>query len=268
MSHPESRIHCSNPHCTASNLLEAHFCDQCSTPVIRRYLWSNKKVINLDQKHTNNDRYLALSEQIFLDTQPNKPPVTPEEVPPEIVVYLQLFPCYPHIPQAYGLLDGTDAWLFDYGTVPTVGLEESLANPHQLIPRIEDLWGDATALQQLNWLWQIAKLWSPLSAKNVASTLLEPELIRINGQVVQLLQLQPDQADQVTLRDLGNLWSQWAEHAKENIQELLEQLANRLETGIVNRASQVIAILDLAINSCRKAHQYSYQIYALSDSGS
>ncbi len=267
MSHPEPRIHCSNPHCTASNLLEARFCDQCSTPVIRRYLWSNKKVINSDQKQINNDRYLALSEQIFLDTQPNKPPVTPEEVPPEVVVYLQLFPCYPHIPQAYGLLDGTDAWLFDYGTVPTVGSEELLANPHQLIPRIEDLWRDATALQQLNWLWQLAKLWKPLSAKNVASTLLEPDLIRINGQVVQLLQLHQDQTDPASLRDLGNLWSQWAEYARENIQELVEQLASRLETGIVDRASQVIAILDLAINRCRQAHQYSYQIYALSDSG-
>ncbi len=268
MSHSEPRIHCSNPRCAASNKLEASLCDQCNTPILRRYLWSNKKAITLEQKQILiNDRYLALSEQIFLDTQPSKPPVTTEEVPQEIAVYLQLFPCYPHIPQAYGLLDGTDAWLFDYGTVPTVGSEEFLANPDQLIPRIEDLWAGATALQQLNWLWQLAKLWKPLSAKNVASTLLESDLIRINGQLVQLLQLQSDEEYQPSLRDLGNLWSQWAEHAKPNIKNLVEQLAGHLEIGIVDRVSQVIAILDHGINHCRKANQYSYQIYALSDSG-
>lgn len=270
MSHPEPRIYCSNPHCAASNKLEARFCDRCNTPIIRRYLWSNKKAITLEQERSLiiiNDRYLALSEQIFLDTQPNKPPTTPEEVPPEIVVYLQLFPCYPHIPQAYGLLDGTDAWLFDYGTVPTEGSEQRLANPHQLIPQIEDLWSGATALQQLNWLWQLAKLWKPLSDKSVASTLLNADLIRINGQIVQLLQLQLDEESQPSLRDLGNLWSQWAEDAQPNIKNFVEQLAIRLETGDVDRVSQLISLLDFAINHCRKVNQYSYQIYALSDSG-
>ena len=268
MSHPEPRINCSNPHCAASNKLEASFCDRCNTPIIRRYLWSNKKAITLEHKRSLiNERYLALGEQIFLDTQPNKPPTTPEEVPPEIVVYLQLFPCYPHIPQAYGLLDGTDTWLFDYGTVPTEGLEQRLTNPHQLIPQIEDLWSDATALQQLNWLWQLAKLWQPLSDKSVASTLLNADLIRINGQVVQLLQLQSDEESQPSLRDLGNLWFQWAEDAQPNIKNLVEQLAVRLETGVVDQVSQLIPVLDCAINHCRKANQYSYQIYALSDSG-
>ena len=268
MSHPEPRIYCSNPHCAASNKLEARFCDRCNTPIIRRYLWSNKKAITLEHNQSLiNERYLALSEQIFLDTQPNKPPTTPEEVPPEIVLYLQLFPCYPHIPQPYGLLDGTDAWLFDYGTVPTEGSEQRLVNSHQLIPQIEDLWGSATALQQLNWLWQLAKLWKPLSDKSVASTLLKSDLIRINGQIVQLLQLQPDEESQPSLRDLGNLWSQWAENAQPNIKNVLEQLAARMETGIVDRVSQLISILDHAINHCRKANQYSYQIHALSDSG-
>ncbi|MEM7757864.1 MAG: protein phosphatase 2C domain-containing protein [Cyanobacteria bacterium P01_A01_bin.40] len=268
MSHPEPRIQCSNPHCAASNVLEARFCARCRTPIIRRYLWSNKQVITPQQKHTLiNDRYLALSEQIFLDTQPSKPPVTPEEVPEEIVVYLQLFTCYPHIPQAYGILDGTDAWLFDYGTVPTTNADGFLINSNQLIPHIADLWAGATPLQQLNWLWQLAKLWKPLSSKNVARTLLAPDLIRINGQVIQLLQLKNDGEEQASLRDLGRLWSRWAEDAQGSIKDVVKQLASRMETGVVERASQVIAILDQAINHSRQAQQYSYQVYALSDSG-
>ena len=119
MPHPEPRIQCSNPHCTASNMLDAYLCSECSTPIVRRYLRSSEQVATQEQQHTLIDeRYLALDNQIFLDTKPSKPPQTPEEVPSEIVVYLQLFPCYPHIPQAFGLLGTTDAWLFDYGTVP------------------------------------------------------------------------------------------------------------------------------------------------------
>ncbi|MGF1590753.1 MAG: PP2C family protein-serine/threonine phosphatase [Pleurocapsa sp.] len=230
-------------------------------------MWSNQKEIAPEQEQTLiSGRYLAVSDRIFLDTQPNQPPATSEEVPPQIVVYLQLFACYPHIPQAYGLLDSTNTWLFDYGTVPIDDHTGKLVFP-QLIPQLQHLWIDATPLQQLNWLWQIAKLWNPLLSKNVASSLLNPELIRINGQLVQLLQLQPDEEHQPSLRDLGDLWSQWAENAHSSIQDVIDNLAARLETGIIDQASQVIAILDRAINLCRKAKQYSYHIYALSDSG-
>lgn len=267
MSHPEPRIQCSNPHCEASNKLEARFCHRCNTPTVKRYLWSTKKVISDEQEQTLiNDRYLAFSNQIFLDTQPSKPPVTPEEVSPEIVAYLQLFPCYPHVPQVYGLLDGTDAWLLDYGSVPS-NILGTLDYPQQLVPELRHLWSSATDLQQLNWLWQIAKLWKPFSNKKVASTLLNCDLIRINGQVVQILQLQPDEDHQPSLRDLGGLWSQWIEDANPGIQDVLKQLASRMESGRIGKASQIIAVLDRAANQSRKSKQYSYQIYSLSDSG-
>ena len=157
MSHPEPRIQCSNPHCVASNTLEAHFCHRCNTPTIKRYLWSSNPV-TLEQPEDSSveSRYLAISAQVFLDTKPSKPPLTPEEVPEEIVAYLQLFPCYPHIPQVYGLLDRTETWLLDYGTVPMTKSGE-LAHPQELLPKLVSLWSSATAFQQLNWLWQMAK---------------------------------------------------------------------------------------------------------------
>ena len=266
MFHPEPKIHCSNPHCAAYNELKTSYCNLCSTPVVRRYLWSNQ-AISVEQEHELVDRrYLALSERIFLDTKPNESPVTPEEVPPEIVVYLQLFLCYPHIPQVYGLLDGKDTWLFDYGTVPNSTIGE-LDYPQQLIPKIRDLWASATALQQVNWLWQIAKLWKPLSSKNVASSLLKPDLIRINGQIVQLLELEADKENQPSLRDLANLWSQWVKDAHPSIKDVLKQLAANLKTGRIDHINKAIAILDRVASHCQQAKQYSYQVYALSDSG-
>jgi protein phosphatase len=211
-------------------------------------------------------RYLPFGKQIFLDTEPGKPPTTPEEVPQDIVVYLQLFSCYPHIPQAYDLLNGTDIWLFDYGTVPSNNFGE-LNYPQTLIPKIEDLWIDATPLQQLNWLWQIAKLWKPLQSKNVASTLIDSELIRVNGQIVQLIQLSSDRDTQPSLQELGELWSIWAQKAHPSIREMLIQLAISLKTGVVNQCQQIIAVLERALDLSIKTKQYAYQIYALSDSG-
>ncbi|MEM6612351.1 MAG: PP2C family serine/threonine-protein phosphatase [Cyanobacteria bacterium P01_C01_bin.72] len=267
MSHPEPKIQCSNPNCVASNSLEASICERCNTPIVRRYLWSNDQAIAPEQKQTLiDDRYLALTEQIFLDTQPTKPPLTPEEVPPEIVVYLQLFAYYPHIPQPFGLLNNRQSWLFDYGTVP-VTASGKLAYPQELIPKIKDLWSEATPLQQLNWLWQIAKLWHSLAAKGVASSLLEPNLLRLNGQLLQLLYLQPDPEHQPTLRDLGSLWSEWADQAHVSIKEVIHQLAANLETGIISQANQLVAVLDRAIALCCQTQQYSYRTYALSDSG-
>ena len=267
MLHSEPRIQCSNPHCTAFNEIKTRFCVKCNTPIIKRYLWSNKELASSELEQIKaKGRYLSFGKQIFLDTEPSKPPVTAEEVPKDIVVYLQLFPCYPHVPQAYGLLDSTDVWLFDYGTVPSNSRGE-LDYGLEFIPKLETLWIDATPLQQLNWLWQIAKLWQPLKSKNVASSLLEPELIRINGQIVQLLQLQSDSDDRATLEQLGDLWSKWAKKAHPTVREMLIQLADCLKTGVVKQHQQIVAVLDKAIDISRKANQYSYQIYALSDSG-
>lgn len=266
MSHPEPRIQCSNPHCVASNNSEAFICDRCSTPIIRRYLWSSDRAISPEQKHTLIDeRYFALTEQIFLDTQPTKPPLTPEEVPPEIVVYLHLFVYYPHIPQPYGLLNDK-TWLFDYGTVPA-NAKGKLTYPVDLLPKIEDLWSRATALKQLNWLWQIAKLWHPLAHKGVASTLLEPDLIRINGQILQLLELQADLESAASLKDLGKLWTQWANNSHPDIKEIVVQLAGNLETGVISHPNQLVALLDRTIALYCQSYQYDYQTYALSDSG-
>ena len=266
MQHPEPRIQCSNPQCAASNALEAHGCHRCGTPIVKRYLWSDKIAIEREEVDTLiNGRYLAASNRIFLDTQPNKPPTTPEEVPANIVAYLQLFPCYPNVPQVYGLLGKADAWLLDYGTVPNhLG---KLDAPQNLIPKLTSLWSQANSLQQINWLWQIAKLWKPLLSKKVASTLLNPDLLRINGQIVQVMQLEQDEAERPTLKELGTVWKSWLKEAQPEIQDVLQQISSRLETGKIEKVSQAIALLDRTANECQKNQQYAYRVYAATDSG-
>ncbi|MEL6927119.1 MAG: protein phosphatase 2C domain-containing protein [Cyanobacteria bacterium J06600_6] len=230
-------------------------------------MWSSEKAVTPQQKETLvSERYFALTEQIFLDTQPSKPPLTPEEVPSKIVIYLQLFAHYPHIPQPHGLLNDKQTWLFEYGTIPASETGK-LVYPLNLIPKIEDLWSAATALKQLNWLWQIAKLWHPLAFKGVASTLLDPNLIRINGQILQLIQLKSDSEEPASLQDLGKLWTRWASNIHPDIKEVVTHLASNLETGVISQASQLVGLLDKTIALYSKSLEYSYQICALSDSG-
>ncbi len=265
MTHSEPRIQCSNSHCAASNKLEARFCHRCKTPLSKRYLWSIEQIISSEQvKEVIGDRYLAITTRVFLDTKPGIKPQTPEEVPKQIIAYLQLFPYYPHIPQVYGQIDGTDSWLLDYGTVP-IKAEGKLYT--QLIPQLTNLWGSATAFQQLSWLRQIAKLWRPMSHKKVASTLLNPRLLGINGQVVQITQLNFDGDRFPGLQDLGQLWSQWAKYANPSIQAMLFQLCDCLKIGSISKSRQVMAVLDKAMEICQRAQKYSYQIYAISESG-
>ena len=266
MTHSEPRIQCSNPHCAASNPLEAHFCHRCKTPLNKRYLWSIDEIVSEDQiQQLIGHRYFALTTRIFLDTKPGIKPQTADEVPKEIITYLQLFPHYPHIPQVYGQIDGTNTWLLDYGTIP-LNSEGKLQHT-QLLPELTSLWRSATAFQQLSWLRQIAKLWRPTLHKKVASTLLTPELLRINGQVVQVMQLKPDIPYSPRLQDLGKLWGQWAEYSHPSVRDMLIQLCDRLKIGSLSKSRQIMAILDRAMELYQRSQQYSYQIYAVSESG-
>ena len=276
MPNPELKIQCSNSHCLASNALESNFCKRCKTPVIKRYLWAiepiplpEKTPTGIEEQNPSNmlisNRYFPLTDRIVLDTKPGLLPQIPEELPTAIITYLKLFSCHPHIPQVYGQLEGTDIWLLDYGTVP---LESSgrLIYP-QLIPEIEVLWAEATPQKQLNWLLQIATLWKPLYSKGVASTLLNPFFLRANGSLLQILQLEPDGEIKPTLQDLGNFWSKLSNTASPIIQEILTQICLRLENKTIEEIDQVILLLNRALEIASQFQEYSYQIFASSDSG-
>ncbi len=280
MPHSEPGIQCSNPHCMALNELESRFCRQCRTPIVKRYLWAMGAKPNSHETSTIvspqinpeqvgsliGERYLALTQQIFLDTKPGLIPQIPEEIPEEIATYLQLFGYSPHIPQVYGQLDGYNIWLLDYGTVPYNSLGK-LEYPQQLVPEILFFWPQAQAIKQLNWLRQIASLWNPLLEKQVVSTILNPSLIRVNGSIIQLIELESDAKSTPTLKDLGKLWLQLTENVDPMIREILEELSTRLERGSITKIEQVIKVLDYSLDLCSQNYDYSYQVFACTDPG-
>ena len=98
---------CPNEYCQSANPLTHKFCQQCSTPLPKRYLWAVGD--NLSPSHPGSilaDRYLVINKSILLDIKPGLLPQIPElEDLEKIRPYLKLIPYRLHIPQVYGILN-------------------------------------------------------------------------------------------------------------------------------------------------------------------
>ncbi|NJK50353.1 serine/threonine-protein phosphatase [Candidatus Gracilibacteria bacterium] len=272
MENSVATIQCSNPNCQALNPLTVKICHKCRTPLIKRYLWSIGDWLSAYRVgELIGDRYLLKTPKIVLDTQPALPPLTPEEVPDAIVPYLKLLPYRLHIPLVYGYLPSPDEqldlniWFLEYGTVPTNESGE-LKYP-KLFPQLTELWQQASNLRQLNWLWQMARLWEPFHSKGVASSLLEPSLLTVNGSSIQLLELKFDEERKPSLQQLGQLWSQWLDRASPQLSEYLQHLCQHLEQGKIERSEQLLTLLEDAIAQSDRVYERTYQIYTRTDAG-
>jgi protein phosphatase len=241
--------------------------------MVRRYLW----VIGDWVKHYYQpdtmleERYLFKQNQIVLDTKPALSPQAPEDFPPHITPYLKLFPYRLHIPQIYGYIPTPDErmdmniWFLEYGTIPTNEAGE-LQYP-DLLPQLEEVWAQASALRQLNWLWQIARLWQPLQSQGVVSSLLQANLLRVNNRIIQLLELKLDPNQVPDIRELAKVWSQWVDNAAPSIRDFFDQLCQNLEQGNITRSDQLIEILDQALLQVGNSQQRTYHILSDTNTG-
>lgn len=209
-------------------------------------------------------RYLVKRDRLLVDTQPEHLPELPEEIPSAIVPYLRLFAYQLHVPQVYGLVSSQtsklsgDIWLLE--NAPIAKLTESL------MPELAESWKGASAMRQLNWLWQIAQLWQPCIAQGVASTLLTPELLRVSGQLVQFLELQPDRKPP-SLSQLGKLWQQWIDDAHPTCANFLRQLCQQMVAGQVRHGEQLMGQLDKALAKCGRSYDRHIEIATGTDVG-
>ncbi|NEP75913.1 MAG: SpoIIE family protein phosphatase [Okeania sp. SIO2G4] len=210
------------------------------------------------------DRYQVQDDRILMDTQPEKTPQMPEEIPGKIEPYLRLFPYRLHIPQVFGIISVTEKkgtrkiWLLEAGPINS--------NSGSLMPKIATSWKHATAMRQLNWLWQIAQLWQPLNVQKVASSLLNSENLRVEGQLVRLLELQADQKS-LTLQHLGRFWQKWASNAHPAVEKFLKQLFHQMIAGEVYNADQVIVQLDQALELLGRSQTRKINIATATDTG-
>ncbi len=250
-------LNCPNVRCQAVNHLDDKFCQVCGTPLVKRYLWMLGVTMAVQRiGETIADRYLVVQPRLLLDTQPATPPETPEDFPPEIAHYLRLFHQRLHVPQVYGMvLDTQPIWLLEGAAM----IGESLA------PELSTMWSEATPLRQLSWLRQMAILWEPLHQQKVSVSLLNPELVRVNGSLVKLLELRTN--DRVLgLSDLGQHWLTLVQ-PQSLMAGFLEELGTQLITGAIADAPSLLATIDGGIQQCRDSVRHQYQVLTATDKG-
>jgi len=204
-------LYCPNELCQAPNPLNHKFCQQCRTP-LRRYLWVEREGLNVAKPgEILAERYLVINKSVVLDTKPGLLPQMPElENLQAIKAYLRLIPYRLHTPQVYGILPLTDGQsqqdILLLEKPPLVA--DDTGQQVELCSQLTTAWGNASSIRQINWLWQIAHLWQPLSSEGVASSLIDPYLLRVEGSLVRLLELRSDSSTAPGLPQLGEFWQQ------------------------------------------------------------
>ncbi|MDZ7961945.1 MAG: protein phosphatase 2C domain-containing protein [Aulosira sp. DedQUE10] len=271
MENDAATLYCPNELCQAPNPISHKFCLRCSTPLPKRYLWAEGDGLSFAAAgEIVADRYLVIDKSVVLDTQPGIAPQTPElDSLSNLRPYLRLIPYRLNLPQVYGVIPPIDDRspneilllekppLLTDGTVPEV----------KLCPNLITAWGDATSMRQVNWLWQIANLWQPLKSESVASSLLDPYLIRVEGSLVRLLELRSDSPTAPSLIQLGEFWQQLHKQAKPAIAELIHKISSSLIQEEIRSAEQLIAVLDYGLAQLGRSQKPTIKIFTKTDTG-
>ncbi|MGB5896949.1 MAG: hypothetical protein WBG66_02000, partial [Geitlerinemataceae cyanobacterium] len=202
-----------------------------STARCQRYLWAlGELAAKIPAGQTIADRYQVIASQIWLDTQPDRPPRFPTRIPEEIRPYLQLYPWRLHLPEVFGVCQ----WAQPEDSPEILLLENAPIDRHgKLYPTLSEVWSSATPLRQVYWLWQLLRLWTPLSEAGVAASLLDDSNIRVQGWRVWLLELKPSTMKH-SLKDLGQFWWNWIDRTHETIVEPLKQICQQMRGGEVS----------------------------------
>jgi len=173
-------------------------------PAITRYLWAvGATAEQLPVGTLVSQRYQVIAPQIWLDTQPDRVPDVPDQLPDRILPYLHNARRRLHLPQAYGFCDllevGESVLLLDNVPITPDG---------NLYPTISTAWQTASSTRQAYWLLQLLTLWQVLEPQRLAGSLLRPDNLHVQGWRVWLRELAPT-VGHPNLTDLAYPWSRW-----------------------------------------------------------
>ncbi|MEM1290456.1 MAG: protein phosphatase 2C domain-containing protein [Cyanobacteria bacterium P01_H01_bin.162] len=234
-------------------------------PPVRRFLWAQgpASLASVPAGTVLAGRYQVIDFPLVQDQQPQSPPPPLASVPPLAVPYLALSPFSVNIPRPFTQVlhpDGQSALLL----LEEIPLQEAVRTP-QLLPTLAKSWPGATALHQLAWLRQIAKLWQPCVNQQLAHTLLDWQHLRVEGEDLRLLCLEA-QATAITLVDLGQQWQQWIAAAAPAIRDYLTRLTNHLIADHGSAAGLVYSLVQ-AIAAISSQQTVTVQLATASDQG-
>jgi protein phosphatase len=264
MTSPAFSLECSNPVCLhAENQFGQRLCRACRKPLAYRYLWAvGKTARHIPPGTVVGDRYMVMAPQVWLDRTPGRSPHFTSElgeagIPAVARPYLELFDAQLHLPQVYDIyveleeepgyeldseLDSdladpaeVEDWeTLDWETLdPILLLEQGPLDPGgHLHTLLSGAWSQAPAVRQVSWLWQMLQLWTPLVQAGVATSLLLPDNLHVEGWRVQLRELHPDteRAIAPTLADLGTLWHTWIDAAQPQVKASLREVCRMMQS--------------------------------------
>ncbi len=234
-----------------------------ATAVEQQYLWA----VGLDTDAFPpdaliGDRYRVISSQIVVDTDAYSLPELPLEFQTYVVSYLKLSRLSLHLPRPYGLLlMGEELSLSEIFLLENVPIDRQ----GHLCPTLAEVWAETSALRQINLLWQVLNLWQPLAEQNMARTLIDPKLVRVDGMWVRLLELQAD-VSAVHISQLGDIWVQWLDLAKPEIAEPIAEFFYSLGRGEYD-INSAIAYLDQMSLKVMENQPLTVRIASASDVG-
>jgi protein phosphatase len=277
MENDAATLYCPNENCQAANPLTHKFCQRCSTPLPKNYLWAVVDGPSVGSPgEILADRYLVLDKFVLLDTKPGLLALTPElENLQPLRAYLRLIPYRLHVPQVYGVIFVADGPSHEREILllekppllkPPLLVDDTIQQVY-LGSELTTAWRDATSMRQLNWLWQIAHLWQPLASEGVASSLLNSSVLRVEGSLVRLLDLRFDSEISPELPQLGEFWQQLVHEAKPAITEFVNHVSLSLIQGEINSTDQLIGVLDGGLAQLGRSQTPTIKIITKTDTG-
>lgn len=224
------------------------------------YLW----VVGVDRAELQPgnllyERFLVHEGQVVSDSQMFKLPDCGDEFSALTTTYLKLSCFQLHLPRPYSVLltEGSEVLFLENVPILTTGT---------LMPGLAESWAGASPLRQLNWLYQVLFLWPYLSSFGVAGTFLRPELVRVDGCWLRLLELVPHQ-DRVELSELGELWQSWLAGVNPTIEEGVAEFFYGLSRGEF-KCDQAIAQVEKLMAKLLADQPLSTRVVAATDIGS
>jgi protein phosphatase len=274
-------INCPNLRCRVANPEEASVCKVCGTSIPQRYLWVMG--VSSTPYQTGDkllDRYFFKSPQVVLDTQPGLPLASAFDITDNVLPYLKLFPFRLHIPQLYSLLkietpaDEPQVLVLLEDAPLTITDFESpthaLPTPLQQIAVAEmftEAWRNAAVLRQVNWLWQMVQLWEPFQREGVAWSLVNPDLLRVEGPLLRVLSLEFNSRTGPSLAALGKFWAKWCLPYVGEWRTKFSELCDRLVSADLATVEALLAELESWLAIVRIASEARIDVATRTDPG-
>ncbi|AHB89476.1 phosphoprotein phosphatase [Thermosynechococcus sp. NK55a] len=271
MNPPAPNLIC--PECGTANSIHQVECHHCQVPLLKRYLWAIGSALDhYSVGELVGDRYLVQGKHLLLDLLPGEPAPSVDNTAQLYRPYLRLFPKRPHVPELFGALSLPEGelLLLEHAPVSCIDIADAKVVPGLThAAPLTTIWDKANLVRRLNWLWQIISLWPALVAENVALTLLNPQLLRAEGSLVRLLQLQA--GNNPTLADLGQFWQTHFNFTDqgENFQQAFTILCQQMQDPREAAPESVRQTLEVLFQQALDdlGYEYHYDIASRSDQG-